>query len=158
MTVAAGGGARFAPIAIVGQACVLPGVLSPEALWEAVLANADLTSACPEPRWRMPKDQVLGVPGQPERAFTDRGGYVSGFEGVFDPEGFAIPAADVRAFDPLVQWMLHTGRQALGGLARGKRAGKAVKAAGKAAAAAVGRRLGNELDEIKKAAKGAARA
>jgi hypothetical protein len=36
---------------------------------------------------------------------------------------------------------------------RGKRAGKAVKAAGKAAAAAVGRRLGTEIDEIKKAAK-----
>lgn len=41
---------------------------------------------------------------------------------------------------------------------RGKRAGKAVKEAGKAAAAAVGRRLGNEIDEIKKAAKGAAKA
>jgi hypothetical protein len=38
---------------------------------------------------------------------------------------------------------------------RGKRAGKAVKAAGKAAAAAVGRRLGNEIDEIRKAAKSA---
>lgn len=36
---------------------------------------------------------------------------------------------------------------------RGKRAGNAVKAAGKAAAAAVGRRLGTEIDEIRKAAK-----
>lgn len=35
----------------------------------------------------------------------------------------------------------------------GKRAGKAVKEAGKAAAAAVGRRLANEVDEIRKAAK-----
>lgn len=33
---------------------------------------------------------------------------------------------------------------------RGKRAGKAVKEAGKAAAAAVGRRLGTEVDEIRK--------
>ncbi|HVU28929.1 MAG TPA: hypothetical protein VHE36_00890 [Sphingomicrobium sp.] len=41
---------------------------------------------------------------------------------------------------------------------RGKRAGKAVKEAGKAAAAAVGRRLGNEIDEIRKAAKGGAKA
>lgn len=38
------------------------------------------------------------------------------------------------------------------GNGRGKRAGKAVKEAGKAAAAAVGRRLSNELDEIRKAA------
>ena len=36
---------------------------------------------------------------------------------------------------------------------RGKRAGKAVKAAGKAAAAAVGRRLGTEIEEIRKSAK-----
>ena len=36
---------------------------------------------------------------------------------------------------------------------RGKRAGKAVKAAGKAAAAAIGRRLANEFDEIRAAAK-----
>lgn len=41
---------------------------------------------------------------------------------------------------------------------RGKRAGKAVKAAGKAAAAAVGRRLGTEIDEIRKAAKAGAKA
>lgn len=39
-----------------------------------------------------------------------------------------------------------------GGNGRGKRAGKAVKEAGKAAAAAVGRRLGTELEEIRKAA------
>ena len=36
---------------------------------------------------------------------------------------------------------------------RGKRAGKAVKEAGKAAASAVGRRLGTEIDEIRKASK-----
>jgi len=41
---------------------------------------------------------------------------------------------------------------------RGKRAGKAVKEAGKAAAAAVGRRLANEIEEIRKAAKDSAKA
>jgi hypothetical protein len=45
-----------------------------------------------------------------------------------------------------------------GEASRGKRAGKAVKTAGKAAAAAVGRRLGAEIDEIRKAAKGSAKA
>jgi len=39
------------------------------------------------------------------------------------------------------------------GGSRGKRAGKAVKEAGKAAAAAVGRRLSNEIEEIRAAAK-----
>jgi hypothetical protein len=42
-----------------------------------------------------------------------------------------------------------------GGGATGNRAGRAVKEAGKAAAAAVGRRLGTELDEIRKASKSA---
>jgi hypothetical protein len=45
-----------------------------------------------------------------------------------------------------------------GEASRGRRAGKAVKTAGKAAAAAVGRRLGTEIDEIRKAAKGGAKA
>ena len=45
-----------------------------------------------------------------------------------------------------------------GGGTRGKRAGKAVKEAGKAAAAAIGRRLGTEIDEIRKAAKSGAKA
>jgi len=40
---------------------------------------------------------------------------------------------------------------------RGKRAGKAVKEAGKAAAAAIGRRLGTEMEEIRKAATGGAK-
>jgi hypothetical protein len=37
--------------------------------------------------------------------------------------------------------------------ARGQRAGKAVKEAGKAAAAAIGRRLSNEVEEIRNASK-----
>jgi hypothetical protein len=41
---------------------------------------------------------------------------------------------------------------------RGKRAGMAVKEAGTAAAAAVGRRLGTEIDEIRKSAKAGAKA
>jgi hypothetical protein len=45
-----------------------------------------------------------------------------------------------------------------GGGSRGKRAGKAVKEAGKAAASAIGRRLGNEFVEIRKASKVGAKA
>ena len=40
-----------------------------------------------------------------------------------------------------------------GGSQGGKRAGKAVKEAGKAAAAAIGRRLANEVEEIRKASR-----
>ena len=51
-----------------------------------------------------------------------------------------------RPRSPRSRSMVHQRRRT-----RGKRAGKAVKEAGKAAAAAVGRRLGNEIDEIRKA-------
>jgi hypothetical protein len=46
-----------------------------------------------------------------------------------------------------------TSRGAADGKRAGARAGKAVKEAGKAAAAAVGRRLSNEIEEIRKASK-----
>jgi len=35
----------FEPIAIVGQSCILPGALTPDELWDAVLAGADLEAA-----------------------------------------------------------------------------------------------------------------
>ncbi len=103
------------PIAIVGRACVLPGALSPEAFWTRLLAGDDLTSSAPAGRWGLDPDLALtSDPKQSgDRAWSDRGGYVTGFEGVFDPTGFAIPSADVSALDPLAQWVLHTGREAL---------------------------------------------
>ena len=42
------------PIAIVGRACVLSGALSPQHLWDAVLAGRDLTRGVPAGRWRVP--------------------------------------------------------------------------------------------------------
>jgi hypothetical protein len=65
-----------------------------------------------------------------------------------------VAVAATAALAALAEHSFTTGNDAT----RGKRAGKAVKEAGKAAAAAVGRRLGNEIDEIKKAAKDAAKA
>ena len=32
---------------------------------------------------------------------------------LFDAEGFALPAQDVRTLDPVFQWTLHTARQTL---------------------------------------------
>jgi acyl transferase domain-containing protein/3-hydroxymyristoyl/3-hydroxydecanoyl-(acyl carrier protein) dehydratase/1-acyl-sn-glycerol-3-phosphate acyltransferase len=115
----------FRPIAIVGRACVLPGALDPAALWEALLAGRDLTGPAPRSRWRVRPEDVL-APGQTERAYHDRGGYVTGFEQRFDPNGFRVPAADVVGLDPLTRWVLHTGREALSqvsGGVTGRRAG-----------------------------------
>src|SRR5688572_17652534 len=104
----------FAPIAIVGRACVLPGALSPEALWQAVVEGRDLTGDTPQGRWRVERAQALCAPeaAQPDRAWSERGGYVEDFASVWEPEGFRIPAAALERLDPLVHWLLHCSRWA----------------------------------------------
>lgn len=121
----------FAPIAIVGRACVLPGALNPQTLWEAVCAGADLLcEVTPEDfrlsaatvqrlqtimtRWQMASRRATAAP---------RGGFVRGFERLFDPAGYAVSEQDIRALDPLFQWTLHVLRAALrdAGMATGTR-------------------------------------
>ena len=104
----------FEPIAIVGRGCVLPGALTPEALWEAVAAGRSLIGAVPEGRWGIRHARVMGTPEQSQdRTWSDQGGYVRGFERVFSAEGLAM---DPTGLDPLVLWLLHAGREALKGV------------------------------------------
>jgi acyl transferase domain-containing protein len=105
----------FPPIAIVGHACVLPGALSPQALWQAVASGRDLLRRAPDGRWGLPLDRALSSPqsADPDRAWSDRGGYVEGFEAVWNPQGFAIDASEFDGLDPLFHWTLHCAREAL---------------------------------------------
>ena len=105
----------FNPIAIVGRACVLPGALTPEELWTSVSEGRDLTSSAPKDRWRASPTDVLCKAGQDasDRAWSDRGGYVSGFERVWDPAGFALGESELAGLDPLFHWTLHCAREAL---------------------------------------------
>src|SRR4051812_31575291 len=109
----------FDPIAIVGRACVLPGALSPEALFDAVAEGRDAIGSAPDDRWGVEKSRVMtGDPSDADadagdRCWSDRGGYVQNFDGVFDPSGFAIPADELEGLDPLFLWVLHTAREAL---------------------------------------------
>ncbi|WP_420452267.1 beta-ketoacyl synthase N-terminal-like domain-containing protein [Ilumatobacter sp.] len=105
----------LAPIAIVGRGCVLPGALSPEELWEGVVGGVDLTSRVPEARWGVDVDSVLRSPGQDatDGTWSDRGGYVTGFDEVFDPTGFGLDPAEIDGLDPVFRWTLHTARAAL---------------------------------------------
>ena len=102
-------------IAIVGRSCVLPGALSPEQLWQALAAGRDLTSPVDQGRWRLAAADALTRPEQPDgdRSYTDRGGYVRGFEAIWDPQGFAVPAAELEGLDPSFHWLLHCARAAL---------------------------------------------
>lgn len=104
----------FSPIAIVGRACVLPGALSPAQLWQAVAEGRDLLSSAPAGRWRIDPAAVLcsADAADPDRSWSDRGGYVHGFEDVWDASGFAIAANEFDGLAPLVAWTLHCAREA----------------------------------------------
>ncbi|MBI5768904.1 MAG: polyketide synthase dehydratase domain-containing protein [Verrucomicrobia bacterium] len=108
---------RFRPIAIVGQACLLPGAHSPDELWQAVLERRDLLSEADAATWGVerPARLMRADPAAPpaERIPTRRGGYVRGFEARFDPAAHRLNPALVAALDPLCQWLLHVGRAAL---------------------------------------------
>ena len=104
----------FAPIAIVGRSCVLPGALDPSSLWDLVAAGRDLVGPAPEGRWGLERDLVLREGGlAPDATWSDRGGYVSGFETVWDPAGFGVGGKELAGLDPLAHWVLHTAREAL---------------------------------------------
>jgi len=108
----------FAPIAIVGRACVLPGALNPEALWEAVAAQRDLLASAPAGRWGLdPGDVLVGADADAaDGCWSDRGGYVRGFEDVWNAEGFGLPAQELQGLDRGVRWLLHCAREALRGV------------------------------------------
>jgi len=106
----------FAPIAVVGRSCILPGALSTEALADAVVAGRDLVGSAPAGRWGV--DPVRVTTPDPARAqdrtWSDRGGYVHGFDAIFDPTGFAgLAPEEALGLDPLFRWTLHGVRAAL---------------------------------------------
>ena len=103
----------FAPIAIVGRGCVLPGALTPQSLWEAIAAGRDLTGTAPDNRWGVSKDVVLSAGDDGDGSRNARGGYVNGFESVFMPESYTLDASRVLGLDPLFQWTLHASNAAL---------------------------------------------
>jgi acyl transferase domain-containing protein/3-hydroxymyristoyl/3-hydroxydecanoyl-(acyl carrier protein) dehydratase len=98
----------FSPIAIVGQGCVLPGALSPAELWSVVRDGRSTISAPPPEEWRL--EPSVDRAALMREIANERGGYVRGFEDVFDPLGFNC---DPKTLDPVFTWTLHSARQAL---------------------------------------------
>ena len=104
----------FEPVAIVAQACTLPEAHSPQELWANVAAKRNCLSRAPEGRWGIGREVALGTVDRSEdRTWSDVGGYVRGFADRFDASGFALPADEVRALDPLFQLVLHGARESL---------------------------------------------
>ncbi len=101
----------FSPIAVVGQGCVLPGALTPEALWALVrdgrtalseMSDAELRPGPRADRKRLAREVASRV-----------GGLVQGFDAVFEADGFCVPGHRVRGLDPVCAWPLHAAREAL---------------------------------------------
>ncbi|MFD7518803.1 beta-ketoacyl synthase N-terminal-like domain-containing protein [Streptomyces niveus] len=106
---------EFEPIAVVGRGCVLPDALDPDTFWDNIAAGRTSLSAIPdEDRWRLPRRWAMGsVDDHLDRTWTDAGGYVRGFESVFDPGGFRIAPERIMSLDPLFHWVMYGVRQAL---------------------------------------------
>ncbi|MFF1418947.1 beta-ketoacyl synthase N-terminal-like domain-containing protein [Streptomyces sp. NPDC058280] len=105
---------EFEPIAVVGRGCVLPDALDPDTFWDNIAAGRTSLSAIPEDRWRLPRHWAMGsVDDHLDRTWTDVGGYVRGFESVFDPSGFRIAPEQILSLDPLFHWVMYGIRQAL---------------------------------------------
>lgn len=104
----------FEPIAVVGRGCVLPGALDPDTFWENIAAGRSSLSAAPAGRWRVPRRWVMGsVDDHLDRTWSEVGGYVEGFDSVFDPGGFRVAPERISSLDPLFRWVLYGVRQAL---------------------------------------------
>jgi acyl transferase domain-containing protein/3-hydroxymyristoyl/3-hydroxydecanoyl-(acyl carrier protein) dehydratase len=104
----------FEPIAIIGRACVLPGALTPADLFQLVRRGAVSIAPVPEGRWGIAREDVLEVapgdtPASPLIA-SDRGGYVTGFDGAALADG-GVP--ELARLDPSVAWLLYCAKAAL---------------------------------------------
>ena len=105
---------EFEPIAIVGRGCLLPGCATPQALWQTILEGQTHITRPPEGAWRVEMSRILAdPPPKPDKAWTDLGGYIHGFEKIFDPTCSLLEAELLTQLDPLVQWSIFAGKQAL---------------------------------------------
>jgi acyl transferase domain-containing protein len=90
----------FEPVAIVGEGAVLPGALSPAALWSVVAQRARVYGPVPA--------ETLGLTGEGTRV----AGRVTDFDTVFDPARAKFSAVECAALDPVAAWPLHAALQA----------------------------------------------
>ena len=103
---------NFSPIAIVGQGCVLPAALNPAQLWQLVATGRDVVKPVPEGVWGGDRRRFMATDGV-DGTWTDRGGYVEGFEEHFDPDRYAFDNKRLQTLGTGLHWLLHAGSQAI---------------------------------------------
>ncbi|MEE6139283.1 beta-ketoacyl synthase N-terminal-like domain-containing protein [Mycobacterium sp. 050128] len=109
---------KFEPIAIVGQGCVLPGGLSPDELWDTVRAGRDALGSAQPGYWGVSAEHILRDPKNSaflDHTWSDRGGYVRGFDPDFAPRDLLLDVEALDGLDPLYLWAIEAARQAIEG-------------------------------------------
>ncbi|QHN21931.1 hypothetical protein GII34_10665 [Gordonia amarae] len=115
----------FAPIAIVGRSCLLPGAPTPQDLFDATLAGRSLLAPTPRDRWRGVDPAALAASDRPGlRVASATGGNVD--DSALNLTGLSSPIPDVERLDPLVRWVAHCAQQALPAGAARERTGLIV--------------------------------
>ena len=98
------------PIAVVAMAGVFPGASTLDQFWHNIVHKKNACGYIPENRWvARPADMVSDLPA-PDKAFHRRGCLIQDFS--FDPNGFVLPADNLRSLDSMVHLVLDAGRKA----------------------------------------------
>jgi len=122
---------KFEPIAIIGRGCILPGCQHYKELWQTIEKGHIHINGPSGGSWRINLSRILGDfdgDNRPDTAWSDRGGYIHDFERLFDPYCSLLDGSLLSQLDPLVQWSVFAGKQALDDYGRfspaqGKRTG-----------------------------------
>lgn len=116
---------RFDPIAIVGRSCVLPGVTTPDALFDAAVSGRCLLSPTPPDSWgKVDPALLLGSSEPGLRVASATGGYIG--ELSYAVADIASQISDFERLDPLVHWLAYCARQALSAPSAAPRTGLIV--------------------------------
>lgn len=102
--------APFAPIAIVGIACRVPGAESPEALWALLERGGEAVGEVPAGRW----DQASyhdSEPGTPGKTYSSRAGYLPDAD-LFDARFFGISPREAQQLDPQQRLLMEVSYEA----------------------------------------------
>lgn len=103
----------FEPIAIIGRACLLPGALTPQQLWKhVVLQTSCLKNLSQSPDGKVMKEIFTRLFPKSHSSKLS-GGYVEGFETIFDPTAYPVSKEFILKLDPLIQWLLYLCFQAI---------------------------------------------
>jgi acyl transferase domain-containing protein/3-hydroxymyristoyl/3-hydroxydecanoyl-(acyl carrier protein) dehydratase len=117
----------FAPIAVVGRSCILPGVASPGALFDAALTGRSLLSPTPRDRWSGLDPEVLARSAEAgARVACAVGGYVRKPD--LRVARISERVSEFDRLDPLTHWLAHCAVEALdqAGSVNAERAGLIV--------------------------------